>query len=90
MTAKALSVAGRDLPASIWLLPATFWHDVAVGAAFWAIDVLLRRPRLMWLPYALIVGYAAINVPIARVLSSPLTVPMWRAARGPRRDSYST
>jgi arylsulfatase A-like enzyme len=90
MTAKALSVAGRDLPASIWLLPAMFWHDVAVGAAFWAIDVLLRRPRLMWLPYALIVGYAAVNVPIARVLSSPLTVPMWRAARGPLLDSITT
>ncbi|HYN09199.1 MAG TPA: sulfatase [Vicinamibacterales bacterium] len=90
MAAKALSVAGRDLPASIWLLPATFWHDVAVGAVFWAVDVLLRRPRLMWLPYALIVVYAAINVPIARVLSSPLTVPMWRAARGPLLDSITT
>ena len=68
---------------SIWLLPAVLWHDVAVGVAFWAIDSLLRRPRLMWLPYAFIVGYVAINVPIARVLSSPLTVPMWRATRRP-------
>ncbi|HEY7473770.1 MAG TPA: sulfatase [Vicinamibacterales bacterium] len=88
--AKTLSVAGRDLPVSIWLFPAMFWHDVAVGAAFWAVDALLRRPKVMWVPYALVVGYAAVNVPVARVLSSPLTVPMWRAARGPLLDSITT
>jgi glucan phosphoethanolaminetransferase (alkaline phosphatase superfamily) len=88
--AKALAIAGRDLPGSIWMLPALVWHDVAVGAAFWAIDRLLGRPRLMWAPYAMIAAYAAINVPVTRVLSSPLTIPMWRAARGPLTDSIAS
>ena len=90
IAAKVLSIAGRDLPGSIWLLPAVFWHDVAIGVVFWIADALLRRPRLLWIPYALIVVYAAMNVPVARVLSSPLTVPMWRAARGPLLDSIAT
>jgi phosphoglycerol transferase MdoB-like AlkP superfamily enzyme len=37
--------------------------------------------------YAVLVLYIAINVPIARVLSSPLTWTMIRAARGPLLDS---
>ena len=31
--------------------------------------------------------YAAINVPVTRILGSPLTLPMLRAARGPLSDS---
>jgi sulfatase-like protein len=87
IVAKTLSIAGRDPAGGIWLLPALFWQDVAVAAVFWAIDLLLRRPRVMWIPYGLVVAYVAVNVPIARALSSPLTVPMWRAARGPLLDS---
>ncbi|HLQ77618.1 MAG TPA: sulfatase, partial [Terriglobia bacterium] len=49
----------------------------------------IRRPRLGWVLYALLVGYAAINVPIARILSSPMTWTMMRAARGPLRDSIT-
>ncbi|HEX7780553.1 MAG TPA: hypothetical protein VF424_14995, partial [Vicinamibacterales bacterium] len=89
IVAKILSVVGRDPAGGIWLLPALFWQDVAVAALFWAIDRLLRRSRLMWIPYGVIVAYAAVNVPIARALSSPLTVPMWRAARGPLLDSIA-
>jgi hypothetical protein len=90
VVAKLLAIAGRDLPESIWLWPAFVWHDIAVGAAFWAIDRLLGRPRLMWAPYALIAAYAAVNVPVMRVLSSPVTVPMWRATRGPLTDSIAS
>ena len=90
IAAKALSIAGRDLPESAWLLPALFWHDIAIGTAFWLVDTALRQPRVLWIPYWLIVVYAAVNVPVARVLSSPLTVPMWRAARGPLLDSIAT
>jgi Sulfatase len=90
VVAKLLAIAGRDLPESIWMWPAFVWHDVAVGAAFWAIDRLLGRPGLMWAPYALIAAYAAVNVPVMRVLSSPLTVPMWRATRGPLTDSITS
>lgn len=90
IAAKVLSVAGRDVTVSIWTLPALFWHDVAIGVLFWIVDAVCRRSKLLWLPYALIVVYAAINVPVARVLSSPLTVPMWRAARGPLLDSIAS
>jgi hypothetical protein len=89
IAAKCLSIAGRDLSGSIWLVPALFWQDIAVGVVFWAADGLVRRPRVMWIPYGLIVAYAAVNVPIARALSSPLTVPMWRATRGPLLDSIA-
>src|SRR5262245_56773113 len=87
VTAKALALAGRDLPDSWWTVPAYLWHDVAVGAAFWIVDAILRRPRWMWAPYAVISAYGALNVAVTRALSSPLTVPMWRAAGGPLMDS---
>lgn len=90
IAAKLLSVAGRDVAVSIWALPALFWHDIAIGGLFWIADALFRRSRWLWMPYAVLVIYAAINVPVARVLSSPLTVPMWRAARGPLLDSITT
>ncbi len=85
--ARALAMGHRDLPWSVWSPAAFVWHDVAVGFVFWAIDAALRRPRWMWAPYAAIAGYAALNVPVAWVLSSPLTVPMWRAVGGPLADS---
>lgn len=87
LVAKALGLAGRDLPDSWWAFTGYIWHDVAVGAAFWVVDVALRRRRFMWLPYFAIAAYAALNVPVTRALSSPLTVPMWRAAGGPLMDS---
>jgi hypothetical protein len=43
----------------------------------------------MWAPYVLLAAYAALNVPVTRALSSPLTVPMWRAAGGPLADSIT-
>lgn len=87
--AKVLSLAGRDVAWTWWSLPAYFWQDVAVGAAFWIADALLRRLGFMWVPYFAISAYAAVNVPVARVLSSPLTAPMWRAAGGPLLDSIT-
>jgi hypothetical protein len=85
--ARTLSLAGRDLDWSLWTIPAYYWHDAAVGAAFWAVDRLLRPRRWGWAPYALIVAWAAINVPVTRALSSPLTMPMLRAAGGALLDS---
>jgi len=87
--AKVLTLAGRN---ASWSFPASlgyFWQDAAVALVAAAIDISLRRPRIGWAAYALVVGYAAINVPIARVLSSPLTWPMIHAARGPLADSIA-
>lgn len=85
--ARTLSLAGRDLDWSIWTIPAYYWHDAAVGAGFLLFDRLLRPRRWGWLIYAILVAYAAINVPVTRALSSPLTVPMLRAAGGALLDS---
>lgn len=87
MLAKALAVADHAVPASVWSIPAFVWHDVAVALAFWLTDRFTRRSRWMWVPYAGLVVFAAINVPVTRALSSPLTVPMLRAAGGPLLDS---
>ena len=91
LLAHALSIAysPHDVKESFWMTSAFVWHDVAVGVAFWMVDAALRRPRWMWAPYLAIAGYAALNVPVAWVLSSPLTVPMWRAAGGALADSIA-
>jgi glucan phosphoethanolaminetransferase (alkaline phosphatase superfamily) len=87
LLAHLLSLTGRHLPLSAWVPVVLFWQDVLVALLFHVFDIALKRTRALWLPYALLVLYAAINVPVTRVLSSPLTLPMLRAARGPLRDS---
>lgn len=85
--AKVLTLVGHDIPVSAWTPVAYLWQDVFVVAFFLVVDRGLRRPALGWCLYAILVVYAAINVPIARVLSTPLTWPMLRAARGPLADA---
>ncbi|HLJ45178.1 MAG TPA: sulfatase [Bryobacteraceae bacterium] len=79
LAAKAAFLRGHSINASGWLLVAYVWQDAAV-ALFYA---LFDRREFYWL----IAIYAAINVPVERALSTPLTWPMLRAARGPLADS---
>src|SRR6266498_3728398 len=88
MTAKLLAVAGRDLPWSGWTPLALFWQDALVALIFGFVDYALRKAPvtgrcLFWL----IVSYAAVNVALARILSSPLTWQMSRATGGALADS---
>lgn len=86
--AKAAMVADRDIPLSAWSPLALLWHDLAVVLAFAVIALALgRRRRMVWMLYLLVAAYAAVNVPVARALSTPLTWPMLRAAGGPLADS---
>jgi hypothetical protein len=87
VVAKALMLAGRPLPGSVWAPLAYLWQDVLVVLVFAAVDRLSRHPRLMWALYGAAVAYTALNVAVVRVLSSPLTWPMLRAARGTLADS---
>jgi hypothetical protein len=87
--AKALVLAGRDVPLSPWTLPAYLWQDVAVALLFAAFDALVRRPWLSWIAYGAIILYVAVNVPVACVLSTPLTWPLLRATRGTLADSIA-
>ncbi len=86
-TAKILSLAGRELPASAWAPAAYLWQDALAALLFAGVDLALRRPRWLWAVYGAAALYAAVNVPVARVLSTPLTWPMMRAARGTLADS---
>ncbi|HET9267684.1 MAG TPA: sulfatase [Vicinamibacterales bacterium] len=85
----AIAFGPRELKGGFWMSPALVWHDVAVGVAFWMLDRALGRPRVMWVPYLALAAYAALNVPVVWVLSSPLTVPMWRASGGALADSIT-
>jgi arylsulfatase A-like enzyme len=87
--AHLLSLAGHDVALSVWTPIAFFWQDVLVALIFAAVDFCTKRIHAVWVLYAALVVYIAINVPVTRVLSTPLTIPMLRAARGPLSDSIS-
>lgn len=89
LVAHLLMIASRSVPVSIWTLPAYLWQDLLTALVFVVIERVVRQPRIVWTLYGLLVLYSAINVPIARVLSSPLTWSMMRAARGPLSDSIT-
>jgi hypothetical protein len=85
--AHLLMLAGHSMPMSLWTPAAYLWQDLLTSLLFAAVDHAMKRPKLGWMLYAALVLYSAINVPIARILSSPLTWTMMRAARGPLLDS---
>jgi hypothetical protein len=87
LVAKLLSAFGRDLPFSVWLPPALLWQDIVVGLTFAAVVRYIGWRPTVRVAFWVLVVWAAINVPVARTVSSPLTVPMLRAAGGPLRDS---
>lgn len=95
--AKIVALAGYTIPISVWTPVAYLWQDAAVVLMFAALDGALGQAakrtgcrgwsRAIWVIYAAIVAYAAINVAVVRVLASPITWPMMRAARGALSDS---
>lgn len=85
--AKILVLAGHPVPLSAWTLFAYFWQDVIAAAVFATLDAAIGRRWFGWTLYAAAVGYVAINIPIARFLSSPLTWPMLKATGGALSDS---
>jgi glucan phosphoethanolaminetransferase (alkaline phosphatase superfamily) len=85
--AATLVLAREAIPLSPWTPVAYFWQDALVVAAFVIVDAAIRSSVAAWILYAAVVLYAAINVPIAVVLSTPLTLTMMRAAGGALADS---
>src|SRR5262245_49737406 len=85
--AKLATLAGRPIQISLWAPIAYFWQDVLIALTFTLLVLAIKRPWFCWTLYWAIVSYAAINVPIARVLSSPLTWQMMGAAGGALSDS---
>jgi phosphoglycerol transferase MdoB-like AlkP superfamily enzyme len=82
LVAKLAILAGRPVEISLWAPIAYIWQDVLVVLIFALLDRLVRRPWFGWILYGGAVAYVTINVPIARVLSSPLTRQMLSAAGG--------
>ena len=91
IVAKVAMLAGRPIKFSAWMPVAYFWQDVLVAISFGFLERLSDRFRVgrvaCWLIYAGLVVFIAINVPVARVLSSPLTWQMLGATRGALSDS---
>ena len=72
---------------SRWFAIAYYWQDVLAALLFFAADRVIRRPLAAWIAYAALAVYAAVNVPIAAVVSSPLTPALMRASGGALADS---
>jgi hypothetical protein len=91
LAAKSAVLCGHAAPLSVWSAAAYARQDVLVALAFAAVDGALRKvrasPRVAGALYAALSLYAAANIPVGRVVSTPLTWPMLRAARGPLADS---
>lgn len=91
VVAKIFGVAGHDVSWPVWFLPRVFWDDVSVGLAFSMAQRAIGASRLcrvvLGVVYWTAVAWVAINVPVVRALSSPLTVRMLDAAGGPLLDS---
>ena len=88
VVAKAIVLAGHHVALSWWSPIAYVWQDAAVVLVFAAAEWWLGpRERAVWAIYAALALYVALNIPVVRVLSTPLTWFMWRAARGPLADS---
>jgi glucan phosphoethanolaminetransferase (alkaline phosphatase superfamily) len=88
---KALSLvlAHGAVSWSLWTPIAYFWQDILLALCFLAVDATIRRSAVGWGLYAAIAIYAAINVPIAVVLSTPLTWTMIRATGSALADSIA-
>jgi hypothetical protein len=89
VSAKAIALLGHGLhvPLSWWAPFAYLWQDVSVAALFFVIDRSFKGPAAAWAVYAVLAAYAALNVPVVLVLSTPLTWTMLRGARGPLSDA---
>jgi hypothetical protein len=83
------------MPVSLWSPVAYLWQDLLIALIFGLIFALIEwwRPssrmgeRICGVTYWALVIYAAINIPVGRAVSTPLTWAMLRAARGPLADS---
>lgn len=89
--AKLALAWGHAAPITAVSLSAYLWQDAAIALSFAACEIALRRigasPRVARAVYWTLATYIAINIPVERAVSTPLTLPMLIAARGPLADS---
>jgi len=91
LAAKVSVLWGRTIEWSSWTVIAYVWQDVLVallfGVTVWAVATTRARSRLPSVLYWTLAVYAAVNVPVGIVLSTPLTWRMLRATSGTLADS---
>lgn len=87
LLAKGIELVGHHVEFSFWTVLAYVWQDLLVVLVFAGLETVLRHRQIGWIIYGGLVLYTAFNVPVVRVLSSPMTWAMMRAARGPLADS---
>ena len=88
LLARILVLAGRNVPLSAWSPVAYLWQDLLIVLVFALLDrITRRRPWIAWMVYSATALYVAINVPLIRLMSSPITMPVLRATRGALADS---
>ena len=102
LVAAKLAAMGHGLPAwSPWSTVAFTWQEALIGLGVAALEGLgasdglpplprrmrVRMTHVVTVVYWIIVGWAAINIPVGRVLGTPLTLPMLQATGGALADS---
>ena len=88
LAAKFLLLWGRPVPASGWTPIALLWQDAAIVLVAYGLERVVKRTWASVTLYVVVALIVAANIPVMRVLSSPLTVPILRAARGAMSDSF--
>ncbi len=83
--AKAAALPGHALPHSWWTPTAYLGQDALVALVF-AVFEKFTPPRDSTIVFWVLTAYAALNIPVMRAVSTPVTVPMIRAAGGPLAD----
>jgi len=84
--AKIAGAVAHDIDWSLGVVAALLWQDALIALVFEGLSSLMR-PRLAWTLYAAVCAYTVANLPVVRVLATPMTVPMLRATDGALADS---
>jgi arylsulfatase A-like enzyme len=87
VVARLVILTGYDLEWSFRTPMALFWQDIAFVLGFGILERVPRSRFVIASLYWLIALYVALNVPVVRMFSTPLTLPMLRATRGTLSDS---
>ena len=81
------SQRGYDLEWSLRTPLALFWQDAVFVLGFALLERVPRSRFVIAGLYWSVALYVALNVPVVRMFSTPLTLPMLRATRGTLADS---
>lgn len=92
LIAAKLAAMWHGLPAwSLWTLVAFTWHEALIGLGVAALDGVGRSRSLVMriaaVVYWSLAVWAAIDIPVGRVLGTPITLPMLQATGGALADS---